>query len=132
CGEWAEMPAGYLDLSHEACLKPDGVAWLKAEEAKASSNTALTRLALAQHMLSADAAPEDVTKAFEAAVAAFATIEKPSKELVFARALALDGACIAHVRTGKAADALKEIAQARELAASASSNARAGFAYDLA
>jgi hypothetical protein len=131
CGEWAEMPQDYLDLSDEACLKPDGVAWLKERATKAPSEP-LVLLALAQHMLSADAAPEDVAKAFEAAVTAFESIVKPTKELMFARALALDGACIAHVRTGKAGKALKEITQARELTASASANARSGFAYDLA
>jgi hypothetical protein len=105
-GSWEDRPQRWLDLSHEACLRADGVAWL-AEQAAAEKAGWIEHLALAEHATALRDATVDVAAHAEAARVHLAALEKPGRPERSALMLAQDlqGLALAHEGDGKQDDA---------------------------
>ncbi|MBL8861251.1 MAG: hypothetical protein JNK02_04485 [Planctomycetes bacterium] len=122
---WDDLPAAYLELSHLAALRADGVAWLR-ERASAEGADWIVRLAATEHAHAAHVGEAWVAELARSLLTQLGARETRDRHEQAGLFLAEDGLALALARAGAHEEAAAHASRARSLAASFGARALAG------
>ncbi len=130
-GAWADLPARYLELSHEACTRADGLDWL-AGLAGAEQAGWIERLVYTQHALAQRARDVDLAPHARAVLAHLGSIEQRTRSDRNCIMLAEDALGLALARAGDADGAWSHLQAALTVAKALDNGSQWGITMDLA